>query len=411
MHKLPAIRHLSRPLRYILAAALALAILAPPVDAQTKMTTQKTTAETTPKTTSQVTPKTTPKTTPQTTPKTTPQVTPKTTSQVTPKTVPQVTPKTVPQVTPKTTAKTTPKATAKTTPKSTGKTTAAQTAAARADSIQKARVADSLRTVAHAAFVADSLRRADSLARHREEVSRLRAMRKIPNEAFGVGERLIFDVNYGFITAGEAFMAVTRYDSIAGRKCFRIEFGVNSLPSFSWIYKVEDRYLTFIDTEAIVPWRFEQHIREGSYSRDFTADFDHHNLVARTSEGEYPIPKYVHDIMSAFYYARTVDFSGMKKGDSLMLHNFYKDKSYDLVVKVLGRQELEVAAGTFRTIVVEPLVMEGGLFKSEGRIVIWLTDDDRKLPIRVNTEVVIGSIDTELREYSGLRGPLPSRIR
>ena len=77
----------------------------------------------------------------------------------------------------------------------------------------------------------------------------------------------------------------------------------------------------------------------------------------------------------------------------------------------MGRQELEVEAGTFNTVVVEPLVKEGGLFKSEGRIVIWLTDDELKIPIRVNTKVVIGSIDTELREYSGLQGPVHSRIK
>ena len=70
-----------------------------------------------------------------------------------------------------------------------------------------------------------------------------------------------------------------------------------------------------------------------------------------------------------------------------------------------------MAAGTFKTIVVEPLVKEGGLFKSEGRIVIWLSDDERKLPVRVNTKVLIGSIDVELREYSGLTGALPSRIK
>jgi hypothetical protein len=291
-----------------------------------------------------------------------------------------------------------------------GKTSTAQAATVRADSIRKARIADSLRAVERAAFVADSVRMADSVAQ-RQAAQRASALRTIRNEAYGVGERLVFDVNYGFITAGEAVMAITRFDSIAGRKCFRVDFTVNSLPSFSWIYKVEDRYVTFIDVEAIAPWRFEQHIREGSYSRDFIADFDHRKLIAKTTEGEHPIPKYVHDILSAFYFARTVDYSGMKTGDTLLLHNFYKDKSYELVVKVLGRQELEVAAGTFRTIVVEPLVKEGGLFKSEGRIVIWLTDDERKLPIRVNTKVIIGSIDTELKEYSGLAGPLGSRVR
>jgi hypothetical protein len=235
--------------------------------------------------------------------------------------------------------------------------------------------------------------------------------RKLPNHAFTVGERLTFDVNYGFITAGEAVMSVPAYQDIDGRKCYRVEFTVNSLKSFSWVYKVEDRYLTFIDVDAIAPLRFEQHIREGSYSRDFTADFDQVDHVARTTDGMHPIPPYVHDIMSAFYYFRTFDLSNAKVGDMYSLHNFYKDSTYELGVRILGRQELEVAAGIFRTIVVEPLVKEGGLFKSEGRLVIWLSDDELKIPVRVNTKVLIGSIDTELREYSGLAGPLRARIK
>jgi hypothetical protein len=292
------------------------------------------------------------------------------------------------------------------------KPTAAQKAAqAKADSLRRVRIADSLRAVERAWAVADSTRRADSLARRAAEQARIPKYRTIRQNAFGVGEKLVFDVNYGMVTAGEAFMTVARTDSMFGRKAYRIEFGVNSLPSFSWIYKVEDRYLTFIDVEAIAPLRFEQHIREGGYSRDFTADFDQMRHVARTSEGEYPIPPYVHDILSAFYFARVIDYSKFAVNDTIGLHNFYKDKSHELVVKFLGRQELEVEAGTFRTIVVEPLVKEGGLFKSEGRIVIWLTDDDRKVPVRVNTKVVIGSIDVELREYYGINGPLPSRIK
>jgi hypothetical protein len=286
-------------------------------------------------------------------------------------------------------------------------------AKARADSLAAATQADSLRRVLAAKAVADSIRRAeDALAmQHREDSLRAHSLRKIPNEAFGVGERLVFDVNYGFITAGEAVMSIPAYDSVAGRKCYRVEFTVNSLQSFSWVYRVEDRYVTFIDEETIAPWKFEQHVREGTYKRDFVAEFDQVHLVARTTEGTHPIPQYVHDIMSAFYYTRTIDFTGMKVGDILTLYNFYKDTTHELSVKFLGRQELEVEAGTFNTIVVEPLVKEGGLFKSEGRIVVWLTDDERKMPVRVNTKVIIGSIDTELREYSGLTGPVRARIK
>jgi hypothetical protein len=292
------------------------------------------------------------------------------------------------------------------------KAKAAQTqAASRADSLAGWR-ADSLQAAVRAREIADAARRADSLAaKRRADSLAAHQLRFVKNGAFNVGERLVFDVNYGVITAGEAIMSIPAYDSVAGRKCFRVQFTVNSLPSFSWIYKVEDRYLTFIDAEAIAPLRFEQHIREGGFSKDFVAEFDHKKKIATTPKGQYPIPEYVHDILSAFYYVRTIDFSTLKVGDMLTMQNFYNDKSYDLGVKVLGRQELEVEAGTFRTIVVEPLVKEGGLFKSEGRIVIWLTDDAAKVPIRVNTKVVIGSIDTELREYSGLMTPVSARIK
>jgi hypothetical protein len=171
-------------------------------------------------------------------------------------------------------------------------------------------------------------------------------------------------------------------------------------------------YRTFIDVQSIAPLRFEQRIREGSYKRDFVATFDQARHIARTTDGkEFPIPPYVHDIMSAFYYFRTIDFRGREIGDVIMLQNFYKDKTHDLAVRILGRQELEVAAGTFNTIVLEPMVREGGLFKSEGRIVVWLSDDELMIPVRINSKVVIGSIDVELREYSGLLGRPSARIR
>src|SRR5512140_1932953 len=198
--------------------------------------------------------------------------------------------------------------------------------------------------------------------------------RKIENNAFGVGERLSFSVNYGFINAGDAVMSIPSYDTVEGRRCYRVEFSVTSLQSFAWVYKVEDHYLTFIDVDAIAPLKFEQHIREGTYRRDFVAEFDQARHIAKTTEGQYHIPDYVHDIMSAFYFVRTIDFSNYLPGETTTLYNFYKDTSYTVVVRFLGGQELEVAAGPFKTVVVEPRVREGGLGKSEGRIVSWLSD-------------------------------------
>ena len=233
--------------------------------------------------------------------------------------------------------------------------------------------------------------------------------RKIENKAFKVGEVLRFDVKYGFVTAGIAEYSIPKISRLAGREVYNVSFNVNSVPAFDPFYKVRDHYETYIDVEGLFPWRFEQHIREGGYSRDFSAFFDQRKGVAKTSEGSYEIPPNVNDIVSAFYLARTFDYSKMKEGDKVHLENFYKDKVYPLDVVFKGRERVSVSAGTFDCIILEPMVREGGLFKSEGSIVVWLTDDELKIPVKVKTKVLIGSIDAELSGYSGLAGKLTSK--
>ena len=235
--------------------------------------------------------------------------------------------------------------------------------------------------------------------------------RSIPQNAFTVGELLVFDVGYSFIVAGEAVMSVPRIDTVAGRPAYQVLFTVNSTPTFSWIFKVEDRYETILDKEGLFPWRFSQKVREGKYSRDFEAVFDQQNHVARAEQKEYPIPPYVHDIVSAFYFARTLDYSTFRPGQKHQLFNFYKDTTYPLAIKFLGYQRLDVDAGKFDCVVIEPLIREGGLFKSEGRIIIWLSNDERRIPIKVSTKVAIGSIDAELREYEGVNGEIKAKVK
>jgi hypothetical protein len=175
------------------------------------------------------------------------------------------------------------------------------------------------------------------------------------------------------------------------------------------VFKVRDRYETYLDKDALFPWRFEQHIREGKYSRDFSAFFDQRKGKAKTTEGEYPIPKNVNDILSAFYLVRTMDFSKMKINDKLNMQNFFQDKVYDLGVRYLGKETIEVPAGKFECIVIEPLVKEGGLFKNEGSIIIYMTNDEAKIPVRVRTKVIIGSINADLTSYEGVKGNLSSK--
>lgn len=236
-------------------------------------------------------------------------------------------------------------------------------------------------------------------------------VRYITNEAYGLGEKLEYSIGYKFISAGTASFrvlpqAITRNE----KRCFDIRFEVRSLKSLDWLYRVQDQYRTVMDIDGIFPHEFEQHIREGNYSRDYTAKFDQTKNIAYTSEGEFPIPPFVHDIVSAFYYVRTLDLKSKRKGDVIQLQNFFGDTTHALGVKILGRQTVEVEAGTFKCIVIEPMVVEGGLFKSEGKIIIWLSDDDRKIPVKVSTKILIGTIDAQLSKYEGLRGALAAKV-
>jgi len=233
--------------------------------------------------------------------------------------------------------------------------------------------------------------------------------RKQPNNAFRKGEILTFDVKYGFVTAGVAKFEIPDIKKISGRDAYHVVFEVNTVSSFDMFYKVRDRYETYLDVEGLFPWRFEQHIREGKYTRDFSAFFDQRKGKAKTSEGQYDIPKYVNDIVSAFFYSRTLDFSNLKVGDRIPLKNFYKNKVYDLDVVYHGKETIKVEAGEFDCIIVEPLVKEGGLFKSEGSIMIWLSDDEARIPVRVKTKVIVGAIDADLTGYSGVYGKLTSK--
>jgi hypothetical protein len=239
--------------------------------------------------------------------------------------------------------------------------------------------------------------------------------RELPNDAWGFGERLSFEISYGPITAAEAFLTIAPSPvQINGRDTYEINFEVNSRPSFDIVYKVRDYYKSYVDTRGLFPWKFEQHIREQDFKRDFIVNFLPDSLKVKTIGDnkdfrEFTTQKYVQDIYSAFYYVRTLDLSKNKDGDVISVPTFNDDKEINLAVKIIGRETVEVGAGEFKTIVVQPMLTEGFTNKTSD-IFVYLSDDDRKIPVKVKMKIVIGALVAELTEYSGLRGPLNAKI-
>ena len=240
--------------------------------------------------------------------------------------------------------------------------------------------------------------------------TRLSDLRVISNNAFTVGEKLTYAIHYGPIVAGSATIETPSYVYYAGRKCYKVEFTMRSAPFFDFFFKVRDYYFSLIDVRGLFPWKFEQHIREGGYKKDFIAWFDQCSHTATTNEGgPYVIKPYTQDAVSTFFFARTLNYDTLKAGEEIHFSNFYENKVYPLDVKYLGKEDVHTKAGKFPCQVIEPVIVKGGLFKNTGKITIWITDDSLKVPVKVKTDVVIGSVIAELTSYSGLAGPLTSK--
>jgi hypothetical protein len=242
--------------------------------------------------------------------------------------------------------------------------------------------------------------------------------RKVSQNAFGLGERLEYEISYGFLTAGVVvFEIAPNFAVMNGRNCYEITATLVSASSFEWVYKIQDKYKCYLDAEGLFPWRFEQSIKEGDYSKEFTAIFDNANNIVRTTtsvkgekkpDGEFTVTPYSLDIISAFY-ARTMNVQNMNNGETITLNSFYDNKNYDLKVKILDKESVEVPAGEFRSVIVQPMAEEGALIKKAENIAVWISQDERKIPVKVKLDIIIGSVNAELTSYKNLAGPLNSK--
>lgn len=220
--------------------------------------------------------------------------------------------------------------------------------------------------------------------------------RYVDNVAFGVNEKLSFDINYGFINAGHATMEVVRLIEYENRPCYLVVTRAKSNKFFSTFYKVDDRVESIIDAVGLFSWRFEKNLREGNYRADRHYTFDQRNHVVFYDSDTLPVPPYVQDALSVLYYVRT---QKLEPGKSIFVDNFTDGKLYPLEVRVLKRERVTVKAGTFDCLVVEPLLKSVGVFKHQGRLKVWLTDDRLKMPVLMKSKVLVGSISAELTDY------------
>lgn len=220
--------------------------------------------------------------------------------------------------------------------------------------------------------------------------------RYMDNIAFGLGEKLCYDINYGFINAGTASMEVANLIDYYKRPCYQIISTANSNKFFSSFYRVEDKIESIVDASGIYSWRFDKQLSEGTYRAHRTYEFDQLNHEVFYDKDTIDVAPYVQDALSVLYYVRTQD---LIVGQSIFVDNFTDGKNYPMEVRVHRKESIRVKAGKFDCIVVEPLLLTSGIFKNEGKLTVWLTDDRLRLPVLMKSRVLVGSISAELTDY------------
>lgn len=241
-------------------------------------------------------------------------------------------------------------------------------------------------------------------------------LKKIENNAFIRGEQFSFRAYYdsfitGQVTAGVATLEInTENNEFNGRKTYHATAKGKSKGAFNLFFKVEDRFETYFDEDYIVPWYFIRKTREGDYRRDDEVRFNQLSLSASSSTANKKIPARTQDIISAFYYARTLDFSEVKVGENFNITYFLDDSVYTAVIQFAGHEEIEIGLGTFHCLKFKPMVVKGKVFSQPYAMDVWITDDKNHIPILAKSAVIVGAVKLELIKYQNLANPVTSLI-
>ncbi|TKJ41750.1 hypothetical protein CEE37_04055 [candidate division LCP-89 bacterium B3_LCP] len=228
-------------------------------------------------------------------------------------------------------------------------------------------------------------------------------IRVLPNEVFGIGERFEYHIYYGVIPAGKAGIEIMP-ELVQHRQapCYDIHTWAYTAKAIDLFFKVRDEIHSYMDTRGIFTWYFEKQLNEGKYHDVKVVDYDQRSGTAYTTDDGVPsdtsrIPLFVQDAISALFYFRLQPIE-VGKSKHIFIHDI--KKTYPMRIDILAREEVDVPAGKFTCFKVEPVLESAGIFKSKGRIFIWFTDDERRLPVMLKSKVLIGSFAAYLDSYA-----------
>ena len=233
------------------------------------------------------------------------------------------------------------------------------------------------------------------------------------NTSFNEGEKLTFKVFYNvsfvWVNAGNAVFNI-KSDEMNGHAAYHVTGVGKTAKSYEWIYKVDDTYQTYLDKETLLPLRFIRNVSEGNIKILNDVTFNHPKGQALSDKKVYSTPRCTQDVLSAIYFARNINYNKCSPGDKIPFSMFLDNQVYNLYIKYVGKEQITTRMGTFNAIKIVPLLIQGTIFKDGDKMVVWVSDDDNHIPLRVESPILVGSIKVDLMEYENLRNPFSGLI-
>lgn len=226
--------------------------------------------------------------------------------------------------------------------------------------------------------------------------------RKAP--AFKPGEELQYRLRYGFITAAEATLNVLDSDvKFDNRSVFHLAAQGRTAASFNLFYKVRNRYDSYIDRTTLLPYLYTENIREAKYRRQDRVRFNQATNKVTGKKGTFNGKDKTFDLVSAFYFARSLNLEGIRIGTEFTIPYFLDDEVSDLKITYVGKEQVKTAIGTFNCLKFNPSIKPGRIFKKDSKLYLWITDDGNRIPVKAQVEILVGSVTLEITSAKGLR--------
>ena len=210
------------------------------------------------------------------------------------------------------------------------------------------------------------------------------------------GEQFTYDVRFGAVKVGTARMRVLGLDTVRTRPAWHVRF---NLAGGTFFYQVDDVYESWMDAATLNSLRFIQDQDQGARERKRTFEiFPERSVYREVHKQNRELPSVASplDDGSFLYFIRTVP---LEVGRTYRFDRYFKPDRNPVVIRVLRRERVQVPAGTFETIVIQPIIKTSGIFAEGGQAELWLTDDAKRMMVQLKSRLSIGSLNLFLRSY------------